>query len=106
MAVRNCGDAARGSRRFSGNWGPIGRIAILDRIEYEYEYEYRDAEYEYGKMHEKCIASDFVVLVLVLSETVLVLDGCSKLRRCRSWIEAVRGNLPTYSSLAFFLASR
>ncbi|RLS70326.1 MAG: hypothetical protein DWH99_10785 [Planctomycetota bacterium] len=74
--------------------------------EYEYEYEYRDAEYEYGKMHEKCIASDFVVLVLVLSETVLVLDGCSKLRRCRSWIEAVRGNSPTYSSLAFFLASR
>ena len=113
MAVRNCGDAARGSRRFSGNWGPIGRIAILDRIEsnrieyeYEYEYEYRDAEYEYGKKQEQCIASDFVVLVIVLSETVLVLDGCSKLRRCRSWIEAVRGNLPTYSSLAFFLASR
>ena len=69
----------------------IARIAILDRIEYEYEYEYeyRDAEYEYGKKHEQCIASDFVVLVLVLSETVLVLDGCSKLQRCRSWIEAV-----------------
>ena len=104
MAVRNCGDADRGSRRFSGNWGPIGRIAILDRI--EYEYEYRDAEYEYGKKHKQCIASDFVVLVIVLSETVLVLDGCSKLQRCRSWIEAVRGNSPTYSSLAFFLASR
>ena len=104
MAVRNCGDADRGSRRFIGNWGPIGRIAILDRI--EYEYEYRDAEYEYGKKQEQCIASDFVVLVIVLSETVLVLDGCSKLQRCRSWIEAVRGNSPTYSSLAFFLASR
>ena len=108
MAVRNCGDAARGSRRFSGNWGPIGRIAILDRIEYEYEYEYeyRDAEYEHEKKHKQCIASDFVVLVIELSETVLVLDGCSKLQRCRSWIEAVRGNSPTYSSLAFFLASR
>jgi hypothetical protein len=29
-------------------FGPMGRIAILDRFEYEYEYEYRDAEYEYG----------------------------------------------------------
>ena len=69
MAVRNCSDADRGSRQFSGNWGPIGRIAILDRIEYEYEYEY-------GKKQEQSIASDFVVLVIVLSETVLVLDGC------------------------------
>ena len=83
----------------------MGRIAMLDRI--EYEYEYRVAEYEYEKTHEQsgapkaaaselltfrivisggigdhgrsCLASDFVVLVLseaVLSETVLVLDGC------------------------------
>jgi len=29
-----------------GTWGPIGRIAVLDRFEYEYEDEYRDAEYE------------------------------------------------------------
>ena len=65
----------------------MGRIDILDR--FEYEYEYRDAEYEHEKKHKQCIASDFVVLVIVLSETVLVLDGCSKLRRCRSWIEAV-----------------
>jgi len=28
----------------------MGRIAILDRI--EYEYEYRVAEYEYEKTHE------------------------------------------------------
>ncbi len=34
---------------FAGTCGPIiGRIAILDRI----EYEYRDAEYE--KKHEQC----------------------------------------------------
>jgi hypothetical protein len=31
----------------------MGRIAILDRI--EYEYEYRDAEYEYEKKHEQSI---------------------------------------------------
>jgi hypothetical protein len=31
----------------------MSRIARLDRI--EYEYEYRDAEYEYGKKHEKSI---------------------------------------------------
>ena len=30
----------------------MGRIAILDRI--EYEYEYRDAEYEYEKKYEQC----------------------------------------------------
>ena len=29
----------------------MGRIAMLDRI--EYEYEYRDAEYEYEKKHEQ-----------------------------------------------------
>ena len=33
----------------------MGRIAILDLIEYEYEYEYRDAEYEYEKKHEQSI---------------------------------------------------
>ena len=33
----------------------MGRIAILDRIEYEYEYEYRDAEYEYEKTHEQSV---------------------------------------------------
>ena len=38
----------------------MGRIAILDRIEYEYEYrdaeyEYRDAEYEYEKKHEQSV---------------------------------------------------
>jgi hypothetical protein len=31
----------------------MGRIAILDRI--EYEYEYRDAEYEYEKKHEQSV---------------------------------------------------
>jgi hypothetical protein len=31
----------------------MGRIAILDLI--EYEYEYRDAEYEYEKKHEQSI---------------------------------------------------
>ena len=31
----------------------MGRIAMLDRIEYEYEYEYRVAEYEYEKKHEQ-----------------------------------------------------
>ena len=64
----------------------MDQIALQDRFEYEYRPP-RQTEYE--KKHEQCIASDFVVLVLVLSETVLVLDGCSKLRRCRSWIEAV-----------------
>ncbi len=29
----------------------MGRIAMLDRI--EYEYEYRVAEYEYEKKHEQ-----------------------------------------------------
>jgi len=29
----------------------MGRIAMLDRI--EYEYEYRIAEYEYEKKHEQ-----------------------------------------------------
>ena len=81
------------------------QIALQDRFEYEYRPP-RQTEYEYEKKHEQCIASDSLVLVIVLSETVLVLDGCSKLRRCRSWIEAVRGNSPTYASLAFFLASR
>jgi hypothetical protein len=33
----------------------MGRIAILDRI--EYEYEYRVAEYEYEKTHEQSIES-------------------------------------------------
>ena len=47
----NCGDADRGSKRFAGTCGPMGRIDILDRFEYEYEYEYRDAEYEYEKKH-------------------------------------------------------
>jgi len=46
----NLGTADRGSRRFAGTCGPMGRIAILDR--FEYEYEYRDAEYEYEKKHE------------------------------------------------------
>ena len=32
----------------------MGRIAMLDRI--EYEYEYRDAEYEYEKKYEQGIA--------------------------------------------------
>jgi hypothetical protein len=32
----------------------MGKIAVLDRI--EYEYEYRDAEYEYEKNHEQIIA--------------------------------------------------
>ena len=32
----------------------MGRIAMLDRI--EYEYEYRDAEYEYEKKYEQIIA--------------------------------------------------
>ena len=44
------------------------------------------------------LSSDFVVLVLseaVLSDTVLVLVGCLKLRRCRSMIEAVHRNLRT-----------
>ena len=31
----------------------MGRIAVLDRI--EYEYEYRDAEYEYEKKYEQSI---------------------------------------------------
>ena len=40
--------------RFAGDARPIGRIAILDQIEYEYEYEYeyrppRRTEYEYEK---------------------------------------------------------
>ena len=47
----NCSDADRRSKRFAGTCGPIGRIAILDRI--EYEYEYRVAEYEYEKTHEQ-----------------------------------------------------
>jgi hypothetical protein len=51
----NCGDADRRSRRYAGTCGPIGRIAILDRLEYEYEYEYREAEYEYEKTHEQSI---------------------------------------------------
>ena len=51
----------------------MDQIALQDRVEYEYE-----------KKHEQCIASDFVVLVLVLSETVLVLDGYSKLRQSQS----------------------
>ena len=37
-----CGDADRRSKRFAGTCGPMGWIAILERI----EYEYRDAEYE------------------------------------------------------------
>ena len=32
----------------------MGRIDVLDRI--EYEYEYRDAEYEYEKKYEQIIA--------------------------------------------------
>jgi hypothetical protein len=85
----------------------MDQIALQDRFEYEYRPPRRtEYEYEYEKKHEQCIASDSLVLVIVLSETVLVPDGCLKLQRCRSWIEAVRGNLPTYASLAFFLASR
>jgi hypothetical protein len=49
----NCGDADRGSRGFAVTCRPMGRIAILDRI--EYEYEYRDAEYEYEKKHEQSV---------------------------------------------------
>ena len=49
----NCGAADRRSKRFVETCGPIGRIAILDRI--EYEYEYRFAEYEYEKTHEQSI---------------------------------------------------
>ena len=47
----NCGAADRRSKRFAVTRGPIGGIAILDRI--EYEYEYRFAEYEYEKTHEQ-----------------------------------------------------
>ena len=68
----------------------MSRIATLARFEYEYEYRPpRRTEYEYEKKHEqsgapkslstsvstvvtRASASDF----LVLSETVLVLDGC------------------------------
>jgi hypothetical protein len=46
----SCGDADRGSRRFSVTCEPMGRIAILRRPEYEHEQEHRDAEYE--KKHE------------------------------------------------------
>ena len=49
----NCGDADRGSKRFAGTCGPMGRIATLGH--FEYEYEYRDAEYEYEKTHEQSI---------------------------------------------------
>jgi hypothetical protein len=35
----SCGDADRGSRRVAVTCGPMGRIAILDRVEYEYEHE-------------------------------------------------------------------
>ena len=36
----------------------MGRIAILDRIEYEYEYRPpRRTEYEYEKTHEQSIES-------------------------------------------------
>ncbi len=48
----NCGNSDRGSKRFAGTCGPMGRIAILGL--FEYEYEYRDAEYEYEKKHEQC----------------------------------------------------
>ena len=61
----------------------MDQIALQDRFEYEYRPP-RRTEYEYEKKHKQCIASDFFVLVLVLSETVLVLDGCSKLRRSQS----------------------
>ena len=69
----------------------MGRIAILDRLEYEYEYRpLRRTEYDKRQNSDflavgcglndcSCLGSDFVVLVLseaVLSETVLVLDGC------------------------------
>ncbi|MCE2752742.1 MAG: hypothetical protein LW720_12730 [Pirellula sp.] len=47
----NCGAADRRSKWFAVTRGPIGRIAILDRI--EYEYEYRFAEYEYEKTREQ-----------------------------------------------------
>jgi hypothetical protein len=39
----SCGDADRKSRRVAVTCGPIGRIAVLDRVEYEYE-----------KKHEQC----------------------------------------------------
>ena len=50
----NCGDADRRSRRFAGTCGPMGRIAILDRIEYEYRPP-RRTEHEYEKKHEQSI---------------------------------------------------
>ena len=57
----SCGDADRGSRGFAVTCRPMGRIAILDRIEYEYEYEYRDAEYEYGKKQEQSIGPKYSI---------------------------------------------
>ena len=33
----NCGNSDRGSRRFAGTCGPMGRIAILEQIEHEHE---------------------------------------------------------------------
>jgi hypothetical protein len=56
-----------------------------------------------------CLASDFVVLVLseaVLSETVLVLDGCLKLRPCRSLIAAIRGTLWTNGPDSYVRSNR
>ena len=49
----NCGNSDRGSKRFAGTCGPMGRIAILGL--FEYESEYRDTEYEYEKKHEQSI---------------------------------------------------
>jgi hypothetical protein len=59
-----------------------GLVEIGDQLAgllYSIESNRIEYEYEYGKKQEQSIASDFVVLVLseaVLSETVLVLDGC------------------------------
>jgi hypothetical protein len=96
---------------------------MLDR--FEYEYEYRDAEYEYEKKHEQSIGPKFSIerfsfalsLLLALAEfgpfvprigfrrTRTQRSGtqCNgtrtrwlfELRRCRSLIEAIRGNLRT-----------
>jgi hypothetical protein len=50
-----CGDADRGSRRFSESCGPMGRIAILDLVEFEYRSP-RRAEYESEKKYGQCFA--------------------------------------------------
>ena len=36
----SCDDADRGSKRFAGTCGPIGRIAILGLFVYEHEHEH------------------------------------------------------------------